>query len=67
MRIGALRVQDLHLAGFTNAVANLARVHPDGELLRQVLEDVLDGYAALLGGALEDRVDGIAGLETSEG
>ena len=57
----------LNGALFADAVADLPRVHPDGELLRQVLQDVLDGHAALARRPLEHLVDGVAGFEAAEG
>lgn len=66
VRIGALRVQYLHRALLADSVADLAGIDPDGELRGEILEDVLDRDAALLGGALQDRVDRVTGLQTSE-
>jgi len=66
VRVAGLGVEDLDGVQLADAVAHLAGVHPDGELGRQVLKDVLDRHAALLRGALQHRVDRVAGFQASE-
>ena len=60
--IPSLRVQNLHCVHLANPVAHLPGVHPDGELRWQVLEDVLNGHAALFRRPFENRVHGVASL-----
>lgn len=64
--IAGLGVEDLDGVQLAYPVAHLTWIDPDGELGRQVLQDVLDRHAALLGGALQHRIDRVAGLEASE-
>lgn len=52
VRVAGLRIEDLDGVQLADAVAHLTRVNPDGELGRQILQDVLDRHAALLRGAL---------------
>lgn len=66
VRVPCLGVEDLHCVHLADAVAHLAGVHPDGQLSWQVLQDVLDGHAALFRGTFQHRVDGIASLQASE-
>lgn len=66
VRVAGLRVQDLHGVQLADTVAHLAGIDPDSELGRQVLQDVLDRHAALLRGALQHRIDRVAGLEAPE-
>jgi len=58
-----LVVQDFHGSLLADTVADLARVHPHGQVLRQVLQHVLDGHAALAGRLFEYRVDRRARLD----
>jgi len=58
-----LVVQDLHGTLLADAVTDLAGIHPHGQILRQVLQDVLYGHAALAGRLLEHRVDRRSGFD----
>lgn len=58
-----LVVQDLDGAFLANPIAHLARVHPDGQVLGQVFQDILYGHATLAGRFLEHWVDRRARLD----
>ena len=48
-------------------LAHLSGVDPDGEVLREVLDDVRDGVARLAGRALQHRVVGVRHAQASGG
>lgn len=58
--ISLVAKQNFHSPFFTDPVTNFARVHPHGQFLREILQNILDRDAALSGRPFQDFVDRIA-------
>lgn len=49
-----------------DAIGHLARIHPNGQLAGQILQDVGNWDATLAGGPIEHRIGRLAGLQAAE-